>query len=62
MKSYKICFFVLLSILMCGGRGAFAAFETIYHDVHRSLVFDAAGDLAVAANDLAVSRFIERSR
>ena len=52
---------VLLSIVVSlSVLSAFAvsnAVGDVYHDAHRSLVFDAAGNLAVAANDLAVSRF-----
>ena len=36
---------------------ALGASEVVDYDTHGSLVFDAAGNLAVGANDLAVSRF-----
>ena len=41
----------LLPVLAVSGTGS------VCHDAHRSLVFDEAGDLVVAANDVAVSRF-----
>ena len=36
---------------------ALGATGSVCHDAHRSLVFDETGDLVVAANDVAVSRF-----
>ena len=51
LLSITFALFVLFAFVSLG------ASQNIYHDVRNSHVFDYAGDLAVAANDVAVSRF-----